>query len=724
MIRRQCSQLPVFRLFLAFCATRFNMLRSLLCLTSLISVIAVRSQASTFSPGRPPAIPLAVRSPYLSTWQAAGADGGNGGYLAGQWPTFWTGAITGWCGFIKVDNTTYTWMGKPDSMPSIVTQTALEYTSTRSTFTMDVAGKVVMNITFLSPVDPTDKQRQSMPVSYMNVEVQSSDGQQHDVALYTDISAEWTSGDRNQVVEWSRGTARGTSNSGSGDLAFHKVWRQSQEEFSEDDDQAAWGSWYYATEQKDGLTYQSGSDVDVRQNFIDNGRLSNSDDRNFRPISQNYPVFGFAVNMGTIAKERCSALFTINLLQDNAVQFNKGGGLQSVQSFWKNAFQDELSAVTTFYFDYENGARVSSKLDLDVANDARAAAGDDYVLITSLAVRQAWAGVQIAGTAEENYMFLKEISSNGNFQTVDVIFPFHPILLYMNAEWMKMILDPLFINMRYLWPQPFAIHDLGQHYPNATGHADGYAALQPLEECGNMLIMTLAYAQRTGDTEYLSQNWRLLSAWADWLVSNDSVIPFNQISTDDFAGALANQTNLALKGIIGLEAASLIAGMIGHSDQGNEYSDTARQWIKRWEDLGVSRDTKPPHTTLNYGAETSYSLLYNLYADALVQTHIVPTSIYTMQSDFYPSVEKTYGPALDTRSSGTKSDWQIFCAAVASKDTRDMFIQDVAKFLRHTATSQPATDLYDADTGTDAPDSAPFKARPVVGGWFALLALN
>jgi len=36
---------------------------------------------STFSPLRPPSIPLAVKSPYMSTWQQAGSDGGNGGYL-------------------------------------------------------------------------------------------------------------------------------------------------------------------------------------------------------------------------------------------------------------------------------------------------------------------------------------------------------------------------------------------------------------------------------------------------------------------------------------------------------------------------------------------------------------------------------------------------------------------------------------------------------------------
>jgi len=37
---------------------------------------------SSFSPTRPPAIPLAVSNPYLNTWQQAGSDGGNGGYVS------------------------------------------------------------------------------------------------------------------------------------------------------------------------------------------------------------------------------------------------------------------------------------------------------------------------------------------------------------------------------------------------------------------------------------------------------------------------------------------------------------------------------------------------------------------------------------------------------------------------------------------------------------------
>lgn len=46
--------------------------------------------ASKFIPARPPAAPLAVRSPFLNVWLNGRTDGGPSGYLAGQWPRFWT----------------------------------------------------------------------------------------------------------------------------------------------------------------------------------------------------------------------------------------------------------------------------------------------------------------------------------------------------------------------------------------------------------------------------------------------------------------------------------------------------------------------------------------------------------------------------------------------------------------------------------------------------------
>lgn len=68
--------------------------------------------------------------------------------------------------------------------------------------------------------------------------------------------------------------------------------------------------------------------------------------------------------------------------------------------------------------------------------------------------------------------------------------------------------------------------------------------------------------------------------------------------------------------------------------------------------------------------------------------------------------------------------WQIFAAAVASKDTRDMFISKIRNFIEQTTTTRPFTDLYDASTGGFPADGPTFVARPVQGGTFALLALR
>lgn len=99
------------------------------------------------------------------------------------------GQITGWAGLIRVDGTSYVWMGSPANVGDPVTQTDFEYTTTRSVFTMNVAGKVEMNVTFLSPIYPDDQKRQTLVFTYLDVAVQSLDGNSHAVQLYADISA-------------------------------------------------------------------------------------------------------------------------------------------------------------------------------------------------------------------------------------------------------------------------------------------------------------------------------------------------------------------------------------------------------------------------------------------------------------------------------------------------------------------------------------------------------
>jgi hypothetical protein len=127
----------------------------------------------------------------------------------------------------------------------------------------------------------------------------------------------------------------------------------------------------------------------------------------------------------------------------------------------------------------------------------------------------------------------------------------------------------------------------------------------PLEECGNMIITTLAYAQRTGDTAYLSQHYSILKQWTGYLVQ-EAFIPANQLSTDDFQGQLANQTNLALKGIIAIEAMSEIALKTGNSADAANYSNIAHEYIGQWQQMAVVSSADPPHTNLDYQDDSSH----------------------------------------------------------------------------------------------------------------------
>lgn len=116
-------------------------------------------------------------------------------------------------------------------------------------------------------------------------------------------------------------------------------------------------------------------------------------------------------------------------------------------------------------------------------------------------------------------------------------------------------------------------------------------------------------------------------------------------------------------------------------------------------------------------------LLYNLYPDKLLGINLIPQPIYDMQSDFYLSAQKQFGVVLDTRGTLTKLDWQLFAAAVAKPETRDMFIRKIADWINRTTTWRAFTDLYDAENG-GYPRGLEFTARPVQGAVFSLLALN
>lgn len=541
------------------------------------------------------------------------------------------------------------------------------------------------------------------------------------------------------------------------------------------------------------VSHEAGVSARLRQDFARTGTLKNRTDKKFRRIMDEEPVFAFSKQFhanlksnSTISTE--STTFTIAHVQNPVVQFAAARGLTMMRPLWGSYFPDVEGLLEFHYHDFQNASALAATYSAQLGKDAYKSGAEDYVDIVALSARQVLGATSFSGTPDNPILFLKEISSNGNFQTIDVIFPAFPFFLYTNPRWLAYLVEPLIEHMLSgQYPRKSAMHDLGSHFPNATGHPDGNDEYMPVEECGNILIMGLALAntlrgnsakygqgESTGifslmagpenGTNYLDDDWSawgfkdaqkwvdrsypLWTQWTQYLV-DFSLRPGNQLSTDDFAGWLSLQTGLALKGIIGINAMSELAGLTGRDADAKFYKNISTTYIEKWEEYAISRDKT--HAKVSYNWYGSWTTLYNLYADSLLCFHLsnnsnkitkqgplqhifslgshkpktgfVPKHIYQMQSDWYWNVRQKYGVPLDSRHLYTKTDWEFFAAAVAAPQVRAEILQLVAKWVNETETDRPLTDLHDTEHNGGFPGPN-FFARPVVGGHFAFLTLD
>lgn len=97
-----------------------------------------------------------------------------------------------------------------------------------------------------------------------------------------------------------------------------------------------------------GLTYQTGEDVVVRAQFINNSKLANTLDTNFRAVSDNWPVFAFAHDLGTVSSsETTPVVIGVGFVRDPAVEYIiANGALQNRSSYFMNSFNSPSDAVS------------------------------------------------------------------------------------------------------------------------------------------------------------------------------------------------------------------------------------------------------------------------------------------------------------------------------------------------------------------------------------------
>ncbi|KAI6081049.1 DUF1793-domain-containing protein [Hypoxylon rubiginosum] len=759
---------------------------------------ATAASGPKYFPLRPPAVPLAVRSPYTSAWSSTGGKDKDSS-LNNQNHIFWFGQSLGWEGIVVVDGNSFEYMGTSlndfPELPYYNRTTALEvkFDSQFSNFTF-LAGPVLVTASFFSPVTPKDICRSSIPLSYLTTSVQSSDGKPHHIQFYSDVNAQWIGlGSEYDIIKEIH-TGPTSNDTGAGNVTDSlRSWilrPKDPKPFQENSEMPTWGNFSYSTSPKgaEGFSFQSGSATSVRYGFVNNRVLNNDAGSAMRGFGNQEPVYAFAHDMGTVLE--ASVRYTIGSIQTPNVRYLHKGGLSNLAPWWEKCYGGMHDMINFHYNDFDTVAKIGYEFETQLRADVNTffqggeapvysnrtpvastngstygtfdflngtdqygqqwefdsgsaygylqpgnatgiavpfvSEAESYYAIVALSARQVMAAYVFAippdgGT--EPLMFQKEISSNGNMNTVDVIYPASPFFLYANPTLLKYIFQPLYeLQEGGFYPNDYSMHDIGAHFPFALGHVDGNDEYMPVENSGNSILMSYAYYKFTGDAAWLSSHYETLRRFSQYLIDY-SLVPESQLSTDDFAGALANQTNLAIKGVVGLQAMSAIARVVGNPEDAVAFATQASLYYELWE--GHAIDPSKRHTLLAYQWRSSWGLLYNVYFDKLLNMGLVKSELYDMQSQWYASVSQVYGVPLDSRHHYTKSDWQIWTAATCSRATRRLFVNSVAYWLNETVTTLPFGDLYETVAGGGYPQDIPhFSARPVVGGHFALLALG
>ncbi|PIL35943.1 hypothetical protein GSI_01603 [Ganoderma sinense ZZ0214-1] len=626
-------------------------------------------------------------------------------------------ANMGWAGKIRVNGTAYKWMGQDDRSKS-ASVTNIQITPTRSIFVIQ-AGPMNLTVTFLSPIEADDWVKQSIPFSYVSVEAQSLDGNSYPVQLYSDISAEWVSGDRSSQVRW--------SNANTGSSIYHEIQLQSPQQNSEIANQAQDGTVYYAmSTAQPNISWQIDRDETTRAGFQTNGILTNTMSTAFSSISPNYTVFGLAVDLGTIQSTSSPITWSVGYVRDPAVTYTTAtGAMQQRRPYYVTQYANISDVIDAFTGDFTGAYDRAVALDQKIMS-AASQISSQYSDIVSLATRQTMGALDITIATDSSghlvpgdvKIFMKNLGTDRRVNAVEHIFAAFPMYLYLNASLGGALLEPLLEVQVSRTGQPYAAQDLGDVYPTATDPT--VAPTQGVEQTGNMLIMELAHARISGNGTLLSRYYSTTKRWADYLVCN-AIKSVNQTNKDQ--DKVVDSANIALKGVIGVKAMAEIAHALGQDSDAVEYGNQSTSLLSSWLSLATSMDGS--HLLGTYGDQESWSLMYNLFSDKMLGLNLVSQSVIDTQTRYLSSLlakAPEWGLPIDsTAGQFGNAAWSLYASAFVSDTTvRDSLIESVYNHANFNQTVGAFPERYNVTS--NAVNNG--RAGPALGGLFSHLVLT
>jgi len=640
-----------------------------------------------------PAYPLITHSTYFSVWSS-------GEEATGTRTSHWTGKPQDLLGYVRVDGTMYRFLGRmaADTVAtgaaaasgvlrpmSAEVDTALtadqQWVSVNPTQTKYQfgCGGVDLSLTFTSPLLLQDLDLLSRPITYISFRLRSNDGAAHKAELFFNVSGDLAVNTPGQELKSRKGTT--------GPLEFLRTGTRQQPVLAKkgDDLRIDWGWLYVATPTGQATVQSLTGGKKGQPQFLNTS---------FAPV--------------TVGEDPVEKLVLIGYDESYSVQYFH----QNLKPLWHTETSTIEDLLKQSYTDYDKILSRCDTFNKTMYSQAMTVGGQHYAQLCVAAYRQSISAHALVRSPQGDLLFLsKENFSGGCINTVDVTYPSAPLYLLYNPALLEGMLNGIFYYSESgKWTKPFAAHDLGT-YPLANGQT--YGEDMPVEECGNMLLLTAGITRAEGNTDYARRHWPTLSGWAHYL-EDKGFDPVNQLCTDDFAGHLARNANLSVKAIVALGAYGWMAQQMGETDTATKYQDLAKELAKKWMVLADAGD----HYALTFDKKDSWSQKYNLVWDKLLRLDIFPAEVYKKETQWYLKQQKPFGLPLDSRETYTKSDWIIWTAMLTEKqEDFDALVDPVYKFITETPDRVPLSDWHQTTDGK----KRGFQARSVVGGYFIKL---
>ena len=514
-----------------------------------------------------------------------------------------------------------------------------------------------------------------------------------------------------QAVVWKRQTMNGVTSLRIGSVEQPVLQKKG------DDLRIDWGYLYLAPVNNQGATSLALGARDAMQtSFATGGKLPATDDTHQpRLANEQMPVAAVAFDLGKIGKS--------DVARTAMIAYDDGDSLvymgRRLKPFWAKNGATIGSVLAQSAREFPGLSAKCAAFDTSLMADMTRAGGASYAQLGALAFRQTLAAHKIVQDKNGAPLaFSKENFSNGCIGTVDVIYPAQPFFCVFSPTLAKATLVPV---LNYAssprWKFPFAPHDLGT-YPLANGQVYGGGERteenqMPVEETGNLMILLAQIAQQDGNAKFASRWWPQLQKWAGYL-EQKGFDPESQLSTDDFAGHLAHNTNLSIKATEALGSYAMLCQMRGETTEAARVTKMAKGLATRWANEAFDKD----HYKLAFDKAGTWSQKYNMVWDKILGLNLYDPQVMKIETAFYKTKFNRYGLPLDSREDYTKLDWSVWTATMTDNPADFRAIVDpMLGYFNATGDRNPMTDWFH----TVEPKQAGFQARSPVGGVFIKL---